>query len=329
MSRSIFSSCCLAALLTCIGVFAAERAAGQARFPNGAITIIVPNAPGGASDISARMLSTPLSGVLNQPVIVLNRGGAGGAIGTQQAARAKADGQTVLLALSTIMVSPEAERVSGRKALYEVNQFEPIALLSSEPMVMLVRADSPWKSLGDVIAAAKAKPGAINYSSSGSFGPIHMSVEMLAHEAGIKFTQIPYGGGQPAIMALLAGQVELTTAVPAVAATYIASGTLRPLTVSGSRRSEALPDVKTYRELGFDAEYTIWAGLFVPKDTPAAVQQILRSSVAQAVESPEYRQAMQKNGIVLDYRDAPDFKRYAEEDGRRLVEAVRAICKID
>jgi tripartite-type tricarboxylate transporter receptor subunit TctC len=315
--------------LVALAVAASATVQAQDHFPSGPITLMVPNPPGGASDISARILADPWASVLKQPVVIVNRPGMGGAIGTAQSARAKPDGQNVLLALSVIAVAPEAERVSGRKALYEVDQFEPIALLSSESMVMLVRADSPWKTLDDMIAAAKAKPNAINYASSGNFGPIHLSVAMLANKAGIQLTQVPFAGGGPAVLAVLAGQVDMTTAAPSVAAAQITAGKLRPLAVSGNRRSEMMPEVKTYRELGYDVEYTVWAGLYVPKGTPTSTLQVLRESVAKTVQTPEFKGAMQKNGIAIDYRDAPAFSEYAAEDGKRMVEAVRAIGKVD
>ena len=288
-----------------------------------------PNPPGGASDINARILADPWSSVLKQPVVVVHKPGMGGAIGAAQVAKAKPDGLTVLMALSSVVVAPEAEKVSGRKPLYELEQLEPIALLSSDPMVVLVRSDSPWRTLADLVKAAKEKPGAINYSSSGNFGPIHLSVEMLAHQAGIKLTQVPFNGGGPSLLALLGGQVELTTAAPAVALAQIQSGKVRPLATSGAKRLPMLPDVPTYREAGFDAEYHIWAGLYVPASTPPAVIQALRDSVGKAARSASMSQAMQKQSIIFDYRDAPDFARFAEEDRVRMTRVVRAIGKID
>jgi tripartite-type tricarboxylate transporter receptor subunit TctC len=289
----------------------------------------VPNPPGGSSDINARILSEPLSAALKQPVVILNRPGLGGAIGAAQVAKAKPDGYTLLLALSSVVVAPEAERISGRKPLYELDQLEPVALLSSDPMVLLVRADSPWRSLADLVKAAKEKPGSINYSSSGNFGPIHLSVEMLAHQAGIKLVQVPFGGGGPSMLALLAGQVQMTTAAPAVAAAQISAGKLRPLAVSGAKRLTSLPDVPTYKEAGFDAEYYIWAGLYVPAGTPKPVVQTLRQSVQKAARSPQFITGMEKQGIILDYRDAPEFRQFAQEDGIRMARVVKAIGKVD
>ena len=301
----------------------------RSAFPNGPITLLVPNPPGGASDINARILAEPWSAVLKQPVVVLHKPGMGGAIGAAQVAKAKPDGQTVLMALSSVVVAPEAEKVSGRKPLYEMDQLEPIALLSGDPMVVLVRADSPWRTLADMVKAAKDKPGAINYSSSGNFGPIHLSLEMLAHQAGIKLTQVPFNGGGPSLLALLGGQVEMTTAAPAVALAQIQSGKVRPLATSGTKRLQILPDVPTYREAGYDAEYHIWAGLYAPSGTPPAVIAALRDSVGKAVRTGAIAAAMQKQSIIFDYRDAPEFARYSEEDRVRMTRVVRAIGKID
>lgn len=298
-------------------------------YPNKPINMIIANPPGGASDINARILIEPLSTILKQPVVAVNRPGAGGAIGSAQVANAKPDGYNLLLALSSVIVSPEAEVVSGRKPLYELNQLEPIALVSSDPMIVIVRADSPYKTLDDLIKAAKEKPNTITYSSSGNFGPIHLSVEMLAYQAGVKFAQIPFGGGGPSMIALLGGQVDFTTAAPSVAAQQIAAGKVRPLAVSSAKRLAAFPDIPTYKDLGYNTEYYIWAGLYAPAPLPQNVQRTLRAAVQKATSSPQYIESMKKAGILQDYRDAPEFKKFADEDGQRMLKIIRAIGKVD
>jgi tripartite-type tricarboxylate transporter receptor subunit TctC len=309
--------CWLAGLLAMAAAPFAGGAMAQDIFPSSPITLIVPNPPGGASDINARILAEPWAAALKQPVVIVNRPGMGGAIGAALVTKAKPDGYTILLALSSVVVAPEAEKVSGRKPLYSLDQLEPLALISSDPMVVLVRTDSPWKTLGDLVAAAKEKPGSINYSSSGNFGPIHLSVEMLAHQAGIRLTQVPFNGGGPSMVALLGGQVEMTTAAPAVALAQIQSGRLRPLATSGTKRLQLLPDVPNYREAGFDAEYSIWAGLYAPAGTPKPVVQALRETLQKAARSPAFIGGMAKQNIIQDYRDA------------RMTRVVRAIGKID
>ena len=308
---------------------ASFQATAIEHFPNKPINLIVANPPGGASDINARILVEPWSSALKQPVIVMNRPGLGGAIGAAQVATAKPDGYNLLLALSSVIVNPEAEAVSGRKSLYELNQLEPIALISSDPMIVVVRSDSPYQTMDDLIKAAKEKPNTITYSSSGNFGPIHLSVEMLAYQAGVKFTQIPYGGGGPSMIALLGGQVDFTTAAPSVASQQIASGKVRPLAISSGKRLPAFPDIPTYREVGYNAEYYIWAGIYAPAKTPTSIVGTLRESLKKATATPQYIESMRKAGIFMDYRDAPEFKAFANEDGQRMLKVIRSIGKID
>lgn len=304
-------------------------AVAQEAFPNQPINLIVANPPGGAADLNARIVAEPWSQALKQPVVVLNKPGMGGAIGTAYVAGAKPDGYTTTMALSSIVVHPEAERISGRKPLYELDQMEPIALISADPMIVIVRTDSPWKTINDLINDAKANPGKFNYSSSGNFGPIHLSVEMLAYKAGVKFTQVPFGGGGPSLMALLGNSVDFTTAAPAVAAAQITAGKVRPLAVSSAKRLATFPDLPTYKEAGYDAEYYIWAGIYGPKGMPPKVVSTLRETVAQAVKSPSFINGMQKQNIFVDYRDAPEFKKFASEDGQRMLRLLKSIGKIE
>lgn len=298
-------------------------------YPNSPVALIVANPPGGAADLNARILAEPLGSVLKQAIVVQNKPGIGGALGTAYVVKSKPDGYTLAMSLSSVVVHPEAERISGRKPQYEINQLEPIALLSSDPMIILVKTESPFKNLEDLIKAAKADPGKYNYSSSGNFGPIHLSVEMLAYQAGVKFTQVPFGGGGPSLLALLGGQVDFTTAAPGVAAAQIASGKVRPLAVSSAKRISAFPEVPSYRESGYDAQYYIWAGIYAPKGTPAPIVQTLRNAMKEAVKSPQLITGFQKQNIIMDYRDAPEFEKFAQEDGKRMLTLLKAIGKID
>jgi tripartite-type tricarboxylate transporter receptor subunit TctC len=268
-------------------------------YPSRPITLVVPNPPGGSSDANARVLSDALTKVLKQPVILNFKPGVAGQIGNSFVAKSKPDGYTLLMGLSSLMVSPESERIQGKASLYEVSQLEPVAMISNDPMIMLVKTESPWKTLGDLVKTAKEKPNTINYSSSGNFGPIHLSVEMLTYAAGVQMTQVPFGGGGPSMLALLGGQVEMTTAIPSVAMAQIASGKVRPLAVSGPKRLKVLPNVPTYREAGFDAEFNIWNGLFVPENTPVAIVNTLRKAVQEAVQTGQIEPMMDQRGMIL------------------------------
>ncbi len=315
------------ALALLLPVLSISNVFAEDPYPNRPITLIVPNPPGGSSDANARVLADSLTKTLKQPVIVNFKPGVGGQIGNAFVANAKPDGYTLLMGLSSIMVSPDAERAQGKTSLYEVNQLVPIAMISNDPMVMLVKTDAPWKNLNELMKAAKEKPNAITYSSSGNFGPINLSVEMLAYAAGAKFLQVPFGGGGPSMLALLGGQVDMTTAIPSVAIPQIESGKVRPIAVSGPKRIKLLPNVPSYRESGFDAEYNIWNGLFVPAGTPAAIIDTLNKAVKEGVQSGQLETAMNQRGMIFDYRDTNEFKKFAQEDGDRMIKVVKAMPK--
>jgi len=309
--------------------FIASTSFAEDPYPNRPINLIVPNPPGGSSDANARVLSELLPKPLKQPLIVTFKAGVGGQIGNSFVAKSNPDGYNILMGLSSIMVSPDAERVQGKTSLYEVDQLVPVAMISNDPMVMLVNSSSPWKTLADVVKAAKEKPNTINYSSSGNFGPIHLSVVMFEHAAGIKLTQVPFGGGGPSMMALLGNQVEITTAIPSVAIPQIQSGKVRAIAVSGPRRIKQLPNIPTYRESGFDAEFNIWNGLFVPQGTPEPIIKTLRDAVREVANSGEMENAMQQRGMIYEYLDMAEFRKFAKEDGARMVNAVKKIGKLN
>jgi len=309
--------------------FIASTSFAEDLYPNRPINLIVPNPPGGSSDANARVLSELLPKPLKQPLIVTFKAGVGGQIGNSFVAKSNPDGYNILMGLSSIMVSPDAERVQGKTSLYEVDQLVPVAMISNDPMVMLVNSSSPWKTLADVVKAAKEKPNTINYSSSGNFGPIHLSVVMFEHAAGIKLTQVPFGGGGPSMMALLGNQVEITTAIPSVAIPQIQSGKVRAIAVSGPRRIKQLPNIPTYRESGFDAEFNIWNGLFVPQGTPEPIIKTLRDAVREVANSGEMENAMQQRGMIYEYLDMAEFRKFAKEDGARMVNAVKKIGKLN
>src|SRR5678815_1239788 len=227
-------------------------------YPSRAITMIVPFPPGGVADIVGRPLAAMMEKSLKQPVVIVNRTGAGGALGMREVARAAPDGYTILMGLSSISIFPVSERVNGKQPNYELQDFAPIALVTADPTVLVVRADSPYKSVKDFVAAAKANPGKINYSSSGVYGTLHVAMEIFANAAGIKLFHVPYGGGGPAITALLGGQVEASAQGPAAAIGQIKGGKMRALAGWGTERLKLLPELPTFKELGYDAEFYIW-----------------------------------------------------------------------
>src|SRR6185503_2176269 len=281
--------------LICAAVCAfAVTASAQDSYPSKPITMVVPFPPGGVADIVGRPLAAQMEKTLKQPIVVVNRTGAGGAVGMAAAAKAAPDGYTILMALSSISIFPVSDRINGKTPSYEMKDFAPIALITADPTVLVVSADSPWKTLKEFVASAKAYPGKINYSSSGVYGTLHVSMEIFANAAGIKLFHVPYQGGGPALTALLGGQVHALASGPAPAVGQIKAGKMRALAGWGTERLKLLPDIPTFKELGYDAEFYIWSGVFAPASTPAAIQTRLRAAVREAATSPEFKGAMEK-----------------------------------
>ncbi|WP_422031501.1 Bug family tripartite tricarboxylate transporter substrate binding protein [Reyranella sp.] len=300
----------------------------QEAFPSRPITMIVPFPPGGVADITGRPTAHVMGKLLKQSVVVQNKGGAGGSVGTAQAARAAPDGYTILMALSSISVLPVADRLQGRTPAYELDQFAPIALISADPTVLVVSAEGPYKTLKDLVEAAKAKPGTINYGSSGVYGTLHVAMEIFADAAGIKLFHIPYQGGGPAVAALLGGQIDALASGPSAAIGQIKAGKMRALAVWGDKRLASLPDVPSMKELGYDATFYIWSGLFAPAATPSPILMTLRDAARRTAEDPEFKEAMAKVETPIAYLDAPAFKTFLDKDAARLKVAVERIGKV-
>ena len=308
----------------------AAGADAQEKYPSRPITVVAPFPPGGVADLTARPVAAALENVLGNPVGVVNRAGAAGAVGMAHVANAKPDGYTLLLALSSISIIPEADKLFDRKPAYQMDQLAPIALVSADPTILVVPADRPWKSVKDLVEDAKRRPGQIAFSSSGVYGTLHMATEMLMHAADIRLKHIPYNGAGPALTALLGGQVDALASGPAVVLPHIKSGKLRPLAGWGEKRVAALPEVPTFKELGYeDVEFYIWAGVFAPSGTPEPVLTTLRQAMGKAVEDPGFKAAMAKLQTPVAYLDTPEFKRFWDRDAARLAEAVRRVGKVE
>ena len=269
-------------------------AMAQDSYPSKPVTMVVPFPPGGVADIVGRPLASQMEKTLKQPVVVVNRTGAGGAVGMASVAKAAPDGYTILMGLSSISIFPVSDRINGKTPSYEMKDFAPIALITADPTVLVVSADSPWKNLKEFVESAKAYPGKINYSSSGVYGTLHVAMEIFANAAGIKLFHVPYQGGGPAVTALLGGQVHALASGPAAAIGQIKGGKMRALASWSSERLPLMPEVPTFKELGYDAEFYIWSGVFAPAAIPTPVLDRLRAAVREAANSPEFKGAMEK-----------------------------------
>ena len=316
-------------LVTTVLAIGAVAAHAQSAWPDKPITMIVPFPPGGVADTVARPVAEALTRELKQQVVVENRAGAGGATGIGAAARAAPDGYTVLLSLSSISILPEADKILARKPQYTLDQFVPIARFTADPVVFVVRAEAPWKTLAEFVADAKAKPGAYNYGSSGNYGTMHVPMEMLKGAAGFRMTHIPYTGAGPAVLALLGGQVDAVATGPSTVAQQIKAGKLRALAHWGDKPLQSLPEVPSLAQAGYKANFAQWSALFVPAGTPAPIVERLRDAAKKAAADPQVVATIGRAGSPIEYLDAPDFQRYWDADAALMTDAVRKIGKVE
>jgi tripartite-type tricarboxylate transporter receptor subunit TctC len=321
MNRRAFAA--LLASLACMA------ASAQSDYPNKPITMIVPFPPGGVADITARPVAQAMGTHLKQPVVVENKSGAGGGVGMQYVARAKPDGYTVLLALSSVSIIPEADKVLGRDPMYQLNQLVPIARFTADPTVLAVKADGPYRSVKDLVEAAKKSPGSIPYGSSGNYGTMHVPMEMLTSAAGTKMLHVPFTGAGPAVVALLGGQVQALSTGPSTIMGHMKGGKVRVLATWGDTRHPALPDVPTLKELGYDVQFSQWTGLFVPAGTPDAAIAKLREAARAAINDPAFKAALAKVETPVQYLDQPQFKAFWDNDAAKLADAVKKIGKVE
>ena len=317
-------------LLAAVLVLLAPALRAQEAYPTKPITMIAPFPPGGIADIVGRPLAASMEKTLKQPVLVVNRSGAGGAVGTTAVAKAAPDGYTILMSLSSISIFPVSDPINGKPAPYHLADFAPVALLTADPTILVVAADGPYKTVQEFIAAAKAYPNQMNYSSSGVYGTLHVAMEMFANAAGIKLFHVPYQGGGPAAAALLGGQVHALASGPGAVAGQIKGGKMRALAGWGDQRLPMMPELPTFKELGYkDVEFYIWSGVFVPAATPAPVIQRLRDAVRAAVADALFKGAMEKVQTPIAYLDAPEFRIFLARDAARLKVAVEKIGKVE
>jgi tripartite-type tricarboxylate transporter receptor subunit TctC len=307
----------------------AFTASAQTDYPNHPVTIVVPFPPSGVADITARPVAEAMTRILKQSFVVENKPGAGGGVGMQYVAHAKPDGYTLLMALSSISIIPEADKVLGRSPMYQLNQLVPIARFTADPTVLAVRADSPYKSVKDLIDAARKAPGTIPYGSSGNYGTMHVPMEMLDNAAGVKMLHVPFTGAGPAIVALLGGQVDAISTGPSTVMGHLKAGKVRVLATWGEARHPALPDVPTLKELGYDAVFSQWTGLFAPAGTPQAIIDKLRAASRQVVADPTFRNALEKVETPVQYLDQPQFEAFWNNDAKKLATVVHKIGKVE
>ena len=307
----------IAALLACSG-----SALAQDAWPNKPVRMIVPFAPGGSTDVVARMVGQRLSTLWAQPVVIENRAGAGGNVGADVVAKSAGDGYTLLLASGSVTINP---------ALYKKMPFDtkkdllPITNVAQGPMLVVVQDGSPYKSLKDLIAAAKAKPGTINFASAGVGSQVHLASENFAAAAGVDIQHVPYKGESLGFNDLIAGQVQMMVGNFAAASALLGPNRLRALAVTSRQRVPQLPELPTAHEAGLpNFENIGWFGMFAPAGTPAAVIQKVQRDVAQVMGETEIKARLYVQGMSPVVNSTADFTRQIDQELERWAKVVSA-----
>ena len=322
ISRRAFGAVLGAAALAAAGP-APAQGSDTAGYPSRPVLLMVPAAPGGTTDIAARMVSVPLGAALGQTVVVDNRAGANGAIAAVAVKRAEANGYTLLMQYSGYHVITPL--VSKQAPQWDAKDLTPVANVLSAPQIVVVRADLPFKTMAELVAYAKANPGKLNYASSGNGSLQHATGAMLEQQTGIKLTHIPYKGTGPALQDLLGGQVDLTfgTAPPFVP--HIQTGKLRVLATTGKTRLASLPDVPTTAEAGLPKlNATSWFGVFAPAKTPKPIIDKLTAEIAKIVSTPAFKQKALEQGAASDYMTPRQMDEMVKAESARWAEVVKA-----
>ncbi|MFO1082009.1 MAG: tripartite tricarboxylate transporter substrate binding protein [Reyranellaceae bacterium] len=273
----------------------AAPAVAQDGFPRRPLRIVVPWPAGGGTDVVARLLADPLRDDLGQPVIVDNRVGAGGNLGSEAVARAAPDGYTLLLTAGALAIAPAVRKDLGWDP---VRDLTGVALLAAVPLFVVVRPDSPLRSLGDLLAAGRARGAGVTYATSGIATPPHLIGERLGSEIGQRMTHVPYRGGAQAMPDILGGVVDFAIMDAVSMAPYVASGRLRALAINGPRRSPAFRDVPTLSESGVAFDAVGWHAVFAPAATPVAILNRLNAAFTAALALPNVRQAILAGGSI-------------------------------
>jgi tripartite-type tricarboxylate transporter receptor subunit TctC len=297
-------------------------AAQSAAYPTKPVRFIVPSAAGGGTDIIARAISLKLSETFGQPFVVDNRPGAGQMIGIELAAKSPPDGHTILMAASTLAINP----VMYKKVPYDpVRDFAPITQAASLPNVLVVHPSLPVKSVAELIAYAKRRPGELNFASAGIGTSPQMSIELLKSMAGIDMVHIPYKGTAPGVVDLLAGQVLVMAPNLLTALAHIKSGKLRALAVTSSKRSQALPDVPTVAESGLAGyDSTQWYGVLAPAGTPREIVSRLHEAIVHALRDDEVGKRLAADGAEAVGSTPEEFAAFIKSESEKWAKVATA-----
>lgn len=311
------------ALLWAAGM-TATAALAQERFPARPIKLVVPYPPGGSADLVGRMVADKMSQSLGQTVIVDNKGGASGAIGSEYVARAAPDGYTLLVAISdTHAINPA---VMPHLPYDPQKDFVPVSLMATQPMALMVGRHFEGRTLAEFVAAARRKPRSITYASNGRGGLQHLAMELFSRQAGIELLHVPYKGSAPALSDVIAGQVDCLFISLQGAGGTVGSGNLRPLAISAPARLAVAPDVPTFAESGFPGvNVTQWYGMMAPRGTPAAIVDLLSQHAKAALASPDVASKLKAAGTEPVGSSPEQFKTFLAGDIRKWSGVAKAV----
>ncbi|MDM0112004.1 tripartite tricarboxylate transporter substrate binding protein [Variovorax sp. J22R133] len=309
----------LALLSAATGLFAGPALAQD--YPTKPITIIVPFAAGGNTDVKTRLVALQLSTILGKPVIIDNKPGASGNIGIELLARAAPDGYTIGMgSFGPLAVNPSIYP----KVNFDPKSFVPIVLLEKSPLVLATPADKPYKTVKDIVTAAKAKPGSLNIANAGPGGAHHLSAELFESAAGIDMVGVPFKGGGPASNALLAGQVDLMFEQTSAAVPSIQAGKIRPIAVTSAKRLASMPDVPTFAEAGYpQVLVSNWMGYIAPKGTPPAIVAKLHAAFVKAINHAEVKDRILAQGNEVGGGAPAEFASFIDSESAKWSKLVK------
>ena len=312
----------LTAMAISTAIAAVSISAFAQDYPAKPITVVVSYAAGGNNDLRARQLAVPVSAELGKPILTENRPGASGNIGHATLARAAPDGYTIGIgAMGPLAVNPALFPNMG----FDPKDFAPVVLIERAPLVLVTKADKPYKSLKDVIAAAKAKPGSLTIGNAGSGGAHHLASKAFEQAAGIEMIDVPYKGGGPAAGALLAGEIDMMFEQTYAALPSIEAGKTRALAVTSEKRLPSLPDVPTMAELGYpQVTLSNWLGLIAPKGTPPDVVRKLNEAYNKALATPDIRDKIVGPGNEIGGGTPEAFAAFIDSENKRWTTLVKA-----
>ena len=309
----------LLAFAVCAGFAPATQAQN---YPERPIRLIVPFAPGGTSDLVARLVGAKLGEDLGQTVIVDNRGGAGSTLGTGMAARATPDGYTLLISHIALAIN---QTLYSKLPYRAITDLAPISKLGAAPSAVVVNSKLPATNMKELIALAKKQPGKLNYGSAGVGSSGHLSVALFEHVANVKLTHVPYKGGGPSVAATIAGEVDVAIPVLASAASHVKAGRLRMLAVTSAKRSQAVPDVPTAQEAGVPGYvFETWFGLFAPAGTPKAIITRLNQATVKALDMKEVREQLASQGVEADSSTPAELAKLLRDETETWAKVIKS-----